>query len=88
MPLETLQLSRHTIKASCEGCLQPVCAIRRQVRGEGGFDHKRLGNAPAGGVIGQLQGELGRKAKGVLAAHRSQAHKVIRIERDLTRDGT
>jgi hypothetical protein len=60
----------------------------KEVRGEGGFDHKRLGNAPAGGVIGQLQGELGRKAKGVLAAHRSQAHKVIRIERDLTRDGT
>jgi hypothetical protein len=80
MPFETFDLSSHAIEPSRERGLQPVSAIRRQMRGERRLYHQRLRDTLPVGVIGEFAAEIRRQAEGVLGAHVSKAHIVARIE--------
>jgi hypothetical protein len=59
-----------TSAASGKRRLHPLRIVRRQIRGERRFNHQRLRHALAIGVIGELTGEIGREAKGMLRSHR------------------
>src|SRR5438128_1945316 len=50
------------------------------MRGERRLYHQRLRNALPAGVVGELSGQVWRKAESVFGAHVLKAHIVARIE--------
>ena len=88
MPFESLDLAGHAVKPSRQRRFQPIGPVRREMRGERGFDDKRLRHVLARSVIGEPAGELRRQAERVLGAHArgSEAHIVGWIEARLAGD--
>ena len=86
MALDTLEMPGHPIEPPREGCFEPVGTVRRQMRGERRLHDQGLRHALAGGVIGQLDGEIRWQPEGVLGPHGSYAQIVGAIERCLPRN--
>jgi hypothetical protein len=88
VPFDPLQVARHAVKPACKSGLQAIGTIGRQMRGERCLDDERLRHALTVGVIGELAGEAGRQAEGVLRPHARSHSKVVgAIERRLARGG-
>ena len=85
MALDTLEMPGHPIEPPREGCFEPVGTVRRQMRGERRLHDQGLRHALAGGVIGQLDGEVWWQPEGMLGPHESHSQIVGAIERRLAR---
>jgi len=86
MAFEPLNPAADAVDPSRQRRLQPICAVRGEMRGERRFDDERLGYLLVRGIIRELAGEVRRQAECMLRAHLLEAHIVRGIETRLARD--
>src|SRR6185437_12972936 len=85
MTLEPLDLTRESVQTTAKRPLQPLGSIRRQEGRKSRLHDQRLRDALAQSVVGELAGQIGWQAKGVLGPHLPalEIESVARIHRRL-----